>query len=120
MSQIIDIVLEHEGQHFQFTAEVTRVDNVEHQALYSSGHGWSVENINLKPLTSIEGIGEHLPDAVHQHQPVELTEADLQARQFYIDCYHRNLDIQMVPSVAQALAFEALTNLREAFKDERS
>jgi hypothetical protein len=116
MSQIIDIILEHEGEQFTFTARVTGVDDVEHKSLLSDCHGLPIENVRLKPLTPIDAIADYLPDA--EQQPVELSEADLQARQFYIDCYNRNLDLGVDDSTAQSLAFKALTNLREAFNEQ--
>lgn len=84
-NQIIDIVVEYEGEHFTFTAEVDLENSIWSELVYRDNEAFAktARSITVKPLTSIEGIADYLPDAAQQ--PVQqLTEADVLERQLWI------------------------------------
>lgn len=81
MSQTISITLVHDEQLFEFTAMVENTDQL--VWVDDDDDDDVVTGLQLKPLTSIQNIGEHCPDNVVQ-PAIQISEIEALHMQIWI------------------------------------
>ena len=84
MSQIIDIILMHEGEKYQFTCEV----QADGDLVFVKGNASiTAQSLTVVPLTNIEAINDYLPPATPDspQQPIvdDLTAIEMD---LYVKC----------------------------------